>query len=73
MVVRVVCGCGDGWGWLLNVGLACGRLFGRLLLAWLSLVMSMMVSFVLSFFPRDVLDEILNLIESVSEDFPSYS
>ena len=29
--------------------------------------------FVLSFFPRDVLDEILNLIESVSEDFPSYS
>ena len=35
--------------------------------------MSMMVSFVLSFFPRDVLDGILNLIESVSEDFPSYS
>ena len=35
--------------------------------------MSMMLSFVLSFFPRDVLDEILNLIESVSEDFPSYS
>ena len=35
--------------------------------------MSMMVSFVLSFFPRDVLDEILDLIESVSEDFPSYS
>ena len=34
--------------------------------------MSIMVSFVLSFFPRDVLDEILNLIESVSEDFPSY-
>ena len=27
----------------------------------------------LSFFPRGVLDEILNLIESVSEDFPSYS
>ena len=35
--------------------------------------MSMMVSLVLSFFPRDVLDEILKLIESVSEDFPSYS
>ena len=32
--------------------------------------MSMMVSFVLSFFPRDVLDEILNLIGSVSEGFP---
>ena len=27
----------------------------------------------LSFFPRGVLDEILNLIESVSEDFLSYS
>ena len=26
----------------------------------------------LSCFPRGVLDEILNLIESVSEDFPSY-
>ena len=26
----------------------------------------------LSFFPRDVLDEILNLIEAVSEGFPSY-
>ena len=25
------------------------------------------------FFPRGVLDEILNLIESVSEGFPSYS
>ena len=31
--------------------------------------MSMMVSF----FPRGVLDEILNLIESVSEGCPSYS
>ena len=31
------------------------------------------VFFVLSFFPRDVLDEILNLIESVSEGFPTYS
>ena len=26
----------------------------------------------LFFFPRGVLDEILNLIESVSEGFPSY-
>ena len=33
----------------------------------------MMVSFLLSFFPRDVLDEILNLIMSVSEGFPTYS
>ena len=29
--------------------------------------------FVLSFFPRDVLGEILNLTESVSEGFPTYS
>ena len=29
--------------------------------------------FVMSFFPRDVLDEILDLIESVSEGFPTYS
>ena len=35
--------------------------------------MSVVVSFVLSFFPRDVLDEILGLIGSVSEDFPSCS
>ena len=27
----------------------------------------------LSFFPRGVLDEILNLVGSVSGDFPSYS
>ena len=33
----------------------------------------MMLLFVLSFFPRDVLDEILDLIESVSEGFPTYS
>ena len=53
--------------------LAGDHLFGKLLFTWLSLVMSMLVSFVLSFFPRDVLDEILNLIGSVSEGFPSYS
>ena len=35
-------------------------------------VMSMMVSFVLFFFLWGVLDEILNLTESVSEGFPSY-
>ena len=34
--------------------------------------MSIMVSFCVVFFPRGVLDEILNLIESVSEGFPSY-
>ena len=43
------------------------------MVTWLSLVMSMVTLFVQSFFPRDVLDEILNLIESVSEGFPNYS
>ena len=33
----------------------------------------MMVSFYAVLFPRGVLDEILSLIESVSEGFPSYS
>ena len=33
----------------------------------------MMVSFCAVLFPRGVLDEILNLIESLSESFPSYS
>ena len=32
-----------------------------------------MASFVLSFFPLDVLDEIWDLIESVSEGFRTYS
>ena len=32
-----------------------------------------MASFVLSFFPLDVLDEIWDLIESVSEGFLAYS
>ena len=58
---------------MLNVKLAGDHLFGKLLFTWLSLVVSMVMSFVLSFFPRGVLDEILNLIESVSEGFPSYS
>ena len=39
----------------------------------LSLVMSLMVSFcVVLFLPRDVLDKIWNLIESVSKGFPTY-
>ena len=33
----------------------------------------MMVSFCAVLFPRDVLDGILDLIESVSEGFPTYS
>ena len=36
------------------------------------MVMSLMVSFVLSLFPQVVLDEIWDLIESLSEDFPIF-
>ena len=44
-------------------------LYGKQLFTWLSLVVSLMASFVLSFFPLDVLGEIWDLIESVSEGF----
>ena len=50
-----------------------GHLYGKQLFTWLSLVVSLMALFVLSFFPLDVLDEIWDLIESVSEGFRTYS
>ena len=55
------------------VRLAGGHLYGKQLFTWLSLVVSFMASFVLSFFPLDVLDGIWDLIESVSEGFLTYS
>ena len=58
---------------MFNVRLAGGHLSGKQLFTWLSLVVSLMASFVLSFFPLDVLDEIWDLIESVSEGFLTYS
>ena len=58
---------------MLNVRLAGVHPYGKKLFTWLSLVMSLMAFFVLSFFPRDVLDEIWDLIESVSEGIPTYS
>ena len=58
---------------MFNVRLAGGHLYGKQLFTWLSLVVSFMVSFVLSFFPLDVLDGIWELIESVSEGFLTYS
>ena len=55
---------------MFNIKLADDHLYGKWLFTWLSLVMYLMVFyFVLSFFPRDVIDEIWVLIESVSEDF----
>ena len=58
---------------MFNVRLAGGHLYWKQLFTWLSLVVSLMASFVLSFFPLDVLDEIWELIESVSEGFFTYS
>ena len=58
---------------MFNVILAGGHLYGKQLFTWLSLVVSLMASFVLSFFPLDVLDGIWDLIESVSEEFLTYS
>ena len=53
---------------MFNVRLAGDNLYGKLMFTWLSLVMSLMVFFC-PFFPRDVLNEIWDLIESVSEGF----
>ena len=58
---------------MLNVRLAGDHQYGKELCIWLSLMMSLMPSFVLSFSPLDVLDEIWDLIESVSEGFLTYS
>ena len=58
---------------MFNVGLAGGRLCGGQLFAWLSLVVSFVASFVLSFFPLDVLDGVWDLVGSVSEGFLTYS
>ena len=51
---------------MLNVTLAAGHLCGKQLFTWLSLV-------VLSFVPLDVLGEIWDVKESVSEGFITYS
>ena len=58
---------------MFNVRLAGGHLYGKQLFTCLSLVVSFMASFVLFFFPLDVLDGIWDLIESVSEGFLTYS
>ena len=58
---------------MFNVRLAGGHVYGKQLFTWLSLVVSLMASFVLSFFPLDFLDEIWDLVESVSEGFLTYS
>ena len=57
---------------MFNVRLVGGHLYGKQLFTWLSLVVFLMASFVLSFFPLDVLDEIWDFIESVSEGFLTY-
>ena len=59
---------------MFNVRLAGGHLYGKQMFTWLSLVVSLMASFrAVLFSPQDVLDEIWDLIESVSEGFLTYS
>ena len=58
---------------MFHVRLASDHLYGKQLFTWLSLVVSLMASFVLFFFPLDVLDEIWDFSESVSEGFLTYS
>ena len=58
---------------MFNFRLAGGHLYGKQLFTWLSLVVSLMASFVPSFFPLDVFNGIWDLIESVSEGFLTYS
>ena len=57
---------------MFNVRLAGGHLYGKQLFTWLSLVVSLMASFVLSFFPLGVLGGIWD-VGSVSEGFLTYS
>ena len=56
---------------MFNVRLVGGHLYGKQLLTWLSLVVSLMASFVLSFFPLDVLDEIWELSQFLRDFLPT--
>ena len=57
---------------MLNVRLAGDHLYGNKLFTWLSLVVSLLMSLCAVLFPRDVLDEIWDVIGSVSQGFPTY-
>ena len=60
---------------MLNVRLAGGHLHGKKLFTWLSLMVSLKASFCVVLFPTrslGVLDEIWDVIESVSEGFLTY-
>ena len=58
---------------MLNVRLVDGHLYGKQLFTWVSLVVSLMASFCAVLFPTGCLDEIWDVIESVSEGFLTYS
>ena len=56
---------------MFNVRLTGGHLYGKQLFTWLSLVVSLMASFVLSLFPLDVLDKIWDLIQFLRDFLPT--
>ena len=72
IVILVIYKNGNGLKQLLFVILASGHLYRKLLFTWLSLLVSLMPYFCAVIFPRGVLDEIWDFIESVSEGFPTY-
>ena len=57
---------------MFNARLAGGHLYGKQLFTWPSLVVSLLASILNSFFPLDILDDIWDFIESVSEGFLTY-
>ena len=58
---------------MFNVRLAGGHVYGKQLFTWLSLVVSFMASFVLSFSPLDVLDGIWDLSQFLRGFLPIYA
>ena len=58
---------------MLNVRLAGCHLYGKQVFTRLSLVVALIASFCAVLFPIDVVDEIWDVIESVSERFLTYS
>ena len=57
---------------MFNVTLAGGHLYVKQLFIWLSFVVSFMASFVLSFFPLDVLDGIWDLSQFLRDFLPTF-
>ena len=58
---------------MFNVRLGGGHLYGKQLFTWLSLMVSLMASFCAVLFLLEVLDKVWDVMESVSEEFLTFS